>query len=213
MGIVVMLIYAAPVYINFYIAVTIGLSVATISLLIFFFLLPTVILFTMSFIGGVYFLCGLPFLFLYAPFVSVLLPAYAIARFDDTTWGQRSTGSDHTVAEAEQSMKDYTITLNSAIVLLNYILLYFCVEIFLKGPVATFIFLCLIASPSIIQVFWSGVYALVVDPLRPFGGRPKGAYTQEFDSVKSPLAMSPCRSKTKGNVHVIESDLKPNDII
>lgn len=137
------------------------------------FILPVMISFLHSIKASVLFICYLPWYVAFLGFFLVFLPGYSFARLWDTTWGNRSTGIDHSLnASSEFQMKNYTVAINIGLVLINIVMTVALVNIFLIGNTAQLCTLIVLFIPLLIQLVAAAFFFLVVIPLRSLFGRP-----------------------------------------
>jgi hypothetical protein len=89
-----------------------------------------------------------------------------IRRLWDTTWGNRDTGRDESISKArEATMKTGVMKFNILIIIVNIILTgLFCMV--LTSPTIRLVFIILLFTPTLIQIFGSVFYLLLI---RPFG--------------------------------------------
>jgi hypothetical protein len=131
---------------------------------------PVAIAISQSATSAVLYLMYLPWFLSLVVFFLVYIPSYSFARLWDTTWGNRDTSRDDSIdVLREKLMKRNVGLFMIALVCFNIIFtLGLCILLTVQ---AQLVFMVILFLPSIIQIFGSVFFLLVVVPLRSLNKR------------------------------------------
>ena len=124
---------------------------------------------------AVLYVCYLPWFLVLLVFFLVYMPQYSFARAFDTTWGNRQTGEDAELKEAQLlTMKNWTFYFMLCLMALN-ITLSFVVGTYLRGSVNVLTYMFILFIPTIISLLGAVIFFVFVVPFRPcFAARELG---------------------------------------
>lgn len=131
---------------------------------------PVAIAISQSATSAMLYLLYLPWFLSLAVFFLVYIPSYSFARLWDTTWGNRDTSRDDSIdMQRERLMKRNVGIFVVCLVLFNIgLTLALCI---ILTVTAQLIFMVILFLPTIIQIFGSVFFLLVVVPLRSLNKR------------------------------------------
>jgi hypothetical protein len=131
---------------------------------------PVAIAISQSATSAMLYLLYLPWFISLVVFFLVYIPSYSFARLWDTTWGNRDTSRDDSIDVLREKLMKRNVGL-FMIALVSFNILFTLALCILLTVEAQLIFMVILFLPSIIQIFGSVFFLLVVVPLRSMNKR------------------------------------------